>query len=98
VYYEDAIELNDKEPAYYFNLGHALYRIGEFDKAIQEFDSCISLNDISTETDALYNKALLKNVVDFPVRLPRKNGITFIIFGAVLTVWVANGESRKNYL
>jgi tetratricopeptide (TPR) repeat protein len=55
-YYENAIDINDKEPEYHLDLGNACYRIGEIEKAVLEFDMCISLNDPYTKIDALYNK------------------------------------------
>lgn len=58
-YYEKAIMINSNEPEYHLNLGLSCNRVNEFEKALVEFEICISFNDISTKSDAIFNKGLV---------------------------------------
>lgn len=53
--YNEAIELNSKEPRFYFNKGNVYYEQGFFMKAIEEYNRSIHLNQNNNDK-AYYNR------------------------------------------
>lgn len=58
-YYEKAIEIKDTVPEYHLNLSVACFRNGDFNKALEEANISISLDDSSSNADAFFNKAYI---------------------------------------
>jgi tetratricopeptide (TPR) repeat protein len=56
--YQKAIEGDDRDPDYHFNLGYALWRSGKFAEAVASFREALARNPIDTEATTLLGRAL----------------------------------------
>jgi len=60
--FRKALEGDDADPDYHFNLGYVLWKSGRFDEAAASFRAVLDRNPNDTETTALLGRALRKDV------------------------------------
>ncbi|HXS93516.1 MAG TPA: tetratricopeptide repeat protein [Candidatus Limnocylindrales bacterium] len=58
--FQKALEGDDSDPDYHFNLGYALYLDGKYDQAVSSFRAVLARNQTDTEATTLLGRALKK--------------------------------------
>jgi tetratricopeptide (TPR) repeat protein len=58
-YYEKAIDIEYNDSEYHLNLANACFRINDINRALEETNISISLDDSSSNVNALYNRAYI---------------------------------------